>query len=256
MLKTTVFAATFALAATGASAFELKNTQAYIGLDRLSTSGADLTGVNLGIDTTAMISDRFGLDLGFGIARPDDELSGFDNMVRLSVAGNYYFSSNAYVGAFVDATRFSDSSNSETATVYGIQGGYSTDTIAITAYYGVGDYDDLGAPEKSDTYGAEFVYSLQNGLDLGAYYQGEKLSGTDIKQYGLTAGYRFGGEASSMPIYLVGTLGRLDIDGIDTIDQFSLAVSIPLGGGNVTPGRKAFHKRSAFHNVFGIAGSL
>ena len=255
--KSLFTAGAIAIAATSAGAFEFKSTEVYGGWSRVSPDLAafDLDGFNAGIDSTAMVSDQFGLEFGLGYASPDTlGGAGLDNMFRLSIAGNYHFADGFYAGAFWDAS-YADGGLNEWAHVYGLQGGYQKDAIDVKVFYGIGDYSDLGAPEDSDSYGIDFTYSLQNNLDLGAYYLKEDLAGTSMDQYGITVGYLLApNQTSNIPIYIVGSLGRMDGSTSDG-NQIGIALSFPLSG-DVKKGRKSFHSRSAFHNAFATAGTL
>jgi hypothetical protein len=248
MLKLGALATSLAITATGAFAFELKNTQAYVRWDRQDIGTSYLKGPAFGLGGTAMIFDRFGLDFGLETSNQKGRIDNYNpitlNRQSWSVAGNYYFSANAYVGVFVDRTKskfslrdnFGSLSISHTTeTTYGVQGGYSNDKIAITGYYAISDHSQYTA--DSDVFGVDFVYSLQNGIDFGGYYQAKKRTGFDYTQYGITAGYLFDGKGSSTPIYLVATLGRLNEHG-NEVEQISLAISVPLGGNGVKRGHR------------------
>ncbi|SHI40630.1 hypothetical protein SAMN05444000_10160 [Shimia gijangensis] len=255
--KSLLVGGALAIAASGASAFEFKSSEIHFGWDRIDSSAGDADGFNLGLDASAMASDTIELDFGLGYASPDNiSGSGLDNLFRLSLAGNYLFSQGLYAGLFWDGTHFDSSGTfSGWAHVYGLQGGYKNGPVDVVAFYGVGDYSDIGAPSDSDSFGIDFTYTLQNGLDFGAYYLSEDLTTSSIDQYGVTVGYLVpSSQLSSVPVYIVGSFGRMK-GATQSFDQFALGVSFPLSG-DVKKGRKSFHGRSAFHNAFGIAGTL
>lgn len=255
-LKSTILGTAFVISASGASAFEIKSTELYGGWERADGAGFTIDGFNAGLNSTAMFSDQFGMDFGLGYASPDSSIGAINNLFRLSLAGNYYFGDGFYAGLFWDSTYFDGFGPfTDWANVYGVQGGYSSGAIDVTAFYGIGDYSNLGAPTDSDSMGIEGTYTFQNGLDVGAYYLTEDLSGSSVDQYGLTVGYELSASSfSSLPLYLVGSFGRYSVSSTD-LDTFGLALSIPLSG-DTKKGRKSFHKRSAFHNIFSTAGTF
>lgn len=253
--RTTILGAAFAIAATAVNAFEIKSTELYGGWERADGSGITVNGFTAGINSTAMFSDQFGMDFGLGYGSPDSTFGAIDNMFRISAAGNYYFADGFYAGLFWDGTYFDGFGPfSDWAHVYGVQGGYSSGAIDVTAFYGIGDYSNLGAPTDSDSMGIEGTYTFQNGFDVGAYYLSEDLNGS-LDQYGITFGYELSASSfSKLPLYLVGSFGRYSLSGTD-LDTFGLALSVPLSG-DTKKGRKSFHKRSTFHNVFSTVGTF
>ncbi|WP_204112530.1 hypothetical protein [Shimia biformata] len=254
MFRNTLAAASvIAMTASGALAVETTGTEFTLGWDRLEGFGGEADGIQGAVDTELMFNN-FGLGLGAGFASPDS-IGGLDTILRLSATGNYYFGNGGFVGAFFDYTKLNGPGPFDGYSyLYGLQGGFRADRVEVTAFYGVGDYDDLGAPSHSDAYGVDFNYAITQAFDIGAYYVSESVTGTSVDQYGLTVGYNFGAGGSAAPVYLVGGIGRMDLDGTE-LDQFSLAVRMPIGG-EPSKGRASFHHRSAFNNTWGIAGGF
>lgn len=248
--KTILLIAALAATASTASAFEVKSTEIYGGWQRSQIQTADYDSFNMGVDATATLTDQIELDFGLGYGSPDSAVGLIDNLFRLSVAGNYNFANDFQAGVFLDSTSYSGII-SGWSHVYGVQAAYSVDAIDVSAFYGIGDYSDLGAPTDSYVVGATGNYTFANGMDVGAFVLEEKMgNSTKMSEYGVTAGYQL---PTQTPLYLVASYSRQDGQN-NAANQFGLSVSFPLKG-EVSKGRKAFSERSVYQNAWSTIGT-
>jgi hypothetical protein len=235
-----------------AAAFEHLRTELSLGYEDYSIEDVTIDGPFAGVKTDFGFSDTFGLQANLSYGERTFESSSVPLETTTIGLHPYYDFGGAFrAGIFLQHTKLEEGNSSADIEAYGIEGIFNPlPNLALEGYVGAGRIDqvfdeiDLRTIGMKATYGFTPQMAGRFSAEFDTLDSSGSMGGGDVQfsNYILGFDYHFGGAGSAVPVVLSAEIGQFD-DG-NVFDRMAIKLTVPLGGGSDTGGRRLYGDRS------------
>lgn len=209
---------------------------------------SDSDSIGIGIKSDWAISGAYGLQGNLSYSDAGESIA----TSTVGLHGYYEFQSGTRVGVFIQSEDIYVTALPFTPTflTYGVEAMLTlTPQARIELYYAAGDVSDFPAPiTGTSSYGAQASYDFSPSLRGRISYDVDKLKsslpGGNLSEMGIGIDYFLDGAGSGVPLILTAEASRIKAFSSETLDTFTLKVTIPIGGEPTSAGRQLFGDRN------------